>query len=121
MSKGAKIAAALVVVVAVGAFVGIRFKAPESVPEAVAPPVVRVRQPETGDIELFRGMTGTVEASDSVYVIPKAAGEITAVYVKNGDYVTEDFLNYVRPLIQGDVPPIMVDGIPRHLYHCDRW
>ena len=40
---------------------------------------------------------------------------------KDGDYVTEEFLDYVRPLIQGDVPPIMVDGIPRHLYHCDKW
>lgn len=33
-----------------------------------------------------------------------------------GDYVTEEFITYVRPLIQGDVAPIMVDGIPRHLY-----
>jgi len=24
-------------------------------------------------------------------------------------------VDYVRPLIQGDVSPIMVDGIPRHL------
>ena len=46
-------------------------------------------QPAAADIELFRSMTGTVEPSDSVYVIPKAAGEITAVYVKTGDYVTE--------------------------------
>ena len=35
---------------------------------------------------------------------------------KEGDYVTEEFVSYVRPLIQGDVSPIMVDGIPRHLY-----
>lgn len=35
---------------------------------------------------------------------------------KDGTYVTEEFINYVRPLIQGDVAPIMVDGIPRHLY-----
>ncbi len=35
---------------------------------------------------------------------------------QDGDYVTEDFVSYVRPLIQGDVQPIMVDGIPRHLY-----
>lgn len=33
-----------------------------------------------------------------------------------GDYVAEEFINYVRPLIQGDVSPIMVDGIPRHLF-----
>ena len=110
MSKGAKIAAALVVVVAVGAFVGIRFKAPESVPGAVAPPVVRVRQPETGDIELFRGMTGTVEASDSVYVIPKAAGEITAVYVKNGDYVTEGQLLCEIDTKQVDAAKLQMDA-----------
>lgn len=35
---------------------------------------------------------------------------------KDGTYVTDDFITYVRPLIQGDVAPIMVDGIPRHLF-----
>ena len=35
---------------------------------------------------------------------------------KDGDYVTQEFISYVRPLIQGDVSPVMVDGIPRHLY-----
>ena len=34
---------------------------------------------------------------------------------KEGDYVTQEFIDYVTPLIQGDVSPIMVDGIPRHL------
>ncbi len=33
-----------------------------------------------------------------------------------GDNVTEEFLRYVRPLIMGDIDPITVDGIPRHLY-----
>ena len=31
-------------------------------------------------------------------------------------YVTDEFVAYVRPLIQGDVSPVMVDGIPRHLF-----
>lgn len=35
---------------------------------------------------------------------------------EDGSYVTNEFLSYVRPLIQGDVSPVMVDGIPRHLY-----
>ena len=35
---------------------------------------------------------------------------------EEGDNVTKDFVDYVRPLIQGDVSPVMVDGIPRHLY-----
>ncbi len=33
----------------------------------------------------------------------------------DGTYVTDDFVTYVSPLIQGDVAPVMVDGIPRHL------
>ena len=35
---------------------------------------------------------------------------------EEGTYVTNEFVTYVKPLIQGDVAPIMVDGIPRHLY-----
>lgn len=35
---------------------------------------------------------------------------------KEGTYITDDFRTYVKPLIQGDVWPIMVGGIPRHLY-----
>ena len=35
---------------------------------------------------------------------------------KDGTYVSSEFISYVRPLIQGDVSPVMVDGIPRHLY-----
>ena len=34
---------------------------------------------------------------------------------KEGNYVTEDFIDYIRPLIQGDYQPIMVNGLPRHL------
>lgn len=39
----------------------------------------------------------------------------------DGTYVTDEFLGYVRPLIQGDVSPVMVDGIPRHLFHSNKW
>ena len=35
---------------------------------------------------------------------------------EDGTYVTDEFIYYVRPLIQGDVASIVVDGIPRHLY-----
>ena len=35
---------------------------------------------------------------------------------EDGTYVTGEFISYVRPLIQGDVSPVMVDCIPRHLY-----
>lgn len=34
---------------------------------------------------------------------------------EEGDYVTEEFVDYVIPLIKGSSPPIMVEGLPRHL------
>lgn len=34
---------------------------------------------------------------------------------KDGSYVTDEFVNYVEPLIQGDYQPVMVNGLPRHL------
>ena len=35
-------------------------------------------------------------------------------------YVMPEFLSYIRPLIQAELSPIMVDGLPRHLYYADK-
>ena len=32
---------------------------------------------------------------------------------REGNYVTKDFVDYIKPLIQGDYQPIMVNGLPR--------
>lgn len=37
---------------------------------------------------------------------------------KNGTDVSDDFLAYARPLIQGEVPRIMEDGLPKYLYRA---
>lgn len=34
---------------------------------------------------------------------------------KEGNYVTDEFVNYIEPLIQGDYQPFMVNGLPQHL------
>ncbi|MGI6003384.1 MAG: 6-phosphofructokinase [Lachnospiraceae bacterium] len=34
---------------------------------------------------------------------------------EEGDYVTQELIDYIRPLINGSSAPIMVDGLPRHL------
>lgn len=34
---------------------------------------------------------------------------------EDGDYVTEEFINYAKPLIQGELQPFMVNGLPQHL------
>jgi 6-phosphofructokinase 1 len=36
---------------------------------------------------------------------------------EDGLYVTKEFLTYVRPLVQAELSPMMVDGLPRHLYY----
>lgn len=51
--------------------------------------VVRATVPETGDISLTTGLTGTVEPSDVVYVYAKASGDVTSVLVSAGDQVEQ--------------------------------
>lgn len=34
---------------------------------------------------------------------------------ESGDYVTEDMRNYIEPLIQAELTPIMITGQPRHI------
>ena len=34
---------------------------------------------------------------------------------EEGNYITDEFINYIEPLIQGDYPPFMVNGLPQHL------
>ena len=41
-------------------------------------------------------------------------------YDNDSKYVMPEFLSYVRPLIQAELSPIMVGGLPRHLYYTDR-
>lgn len=54
-----------------------------------------------------------------LFDIEKVANEEKTVpdeYInENGNGVTEAFLNYARPLIQGELYPIMENGLPKHL------
>ena len=71
------------------------------------------------------GRTGVmvviVRVSDDPYQSTTDVNDVHRIAVprewinKTGDYVTEEFLDYVRPLIQGQYTPMMVEGLPRHL------
>ncbi len=90
MKKGIVIAVVVVAAAAAaGIYLGAREPQQETPRESVAPPVVQVTSPVRGDIQVSRSLIGSVEPSDMVYVVPMAAGEITAVHVNVGDYVTE--------------------------------
>ena len=88
MNKSRKIIIGAAVVAAVAVMVLPRYLKKEEVMPSTTP-VVEVTQMETGTIELFRGLTGSVEPADMVYVTPKLAGEVSTVYVQTGDTVTE--------------------------------
>jgi len=59
------------------------------------------------------------QSSTGVYDVHRIANDEKIVprewINKAGDYVNEEFLDYVRPLIQGQYSPMMVEGLPRHL------
>lgn len=88
MKKKAVIAGAAVVFV-IAAVAGIVVKRNQVTTEETLIPVVNAENPKLGNIELYRSLVGKVEPSDVVYIYPKAAGEITDVFVKAGDVVTE--------------------------------
>ena len=81
MKKAGKIIIGAVVAAAVVGLVAFRMMKTEPPIEAVPDPTVEVAAPQKGTIELNTGLTGTVEPSDVVYVIPKGAGEVLEVYV----------------------------------------
>ena len=87
MKKPVKIVIGLVCVGAFGALMVTRFMKKDEPIEAVPNPTVVVQTPETGNIELSTGLTGTVEPADQVYIIPKGSGEVLEVYVNQGDVV----------------------------------
>jgi len=83
-----------------------------------------VKAADEGDsgmmVTLERTSEDPYQAQTAVKNVHKIANDEKCVprewITKDGTYVTDEFVAYVRPLIQGDVSPVMVDGIPRHLY-----
>lgn len=83
-----------------------------------------VKAADEGDsgkmVVIVRHSDDPYQAGTAVKDVHKIANDEKVVprewVTEDGTGVTDEFVNYVRPLIQGDVSPIMVDGIPRHLY-----
>lgn len=89
MTKSAKIVTGIVVVGVLAVLFVPRFFRTAETADPAAPPVVRAENPQTGTITLYRELTGTIQPSDMVSVIPKLAGEVKEVYVKTGDHVQD--------------------------------
>ena len=73
----------------------------------------------TGSDEQFGCIKRYFTLETGIYDVHRIANEEKLVprnwMTRDGSYVTEDFIDYIKPLIQGDYQPIMVNGLPRHL------
>ena len=56
-----------------------------------------------------------ITETHDVHEIANIEKKVPMEWITEDDYVTEDLLKYIRPLVQAELSPIMVDGLPRHL------
>ena len=109
MGKIGKIVTGATVLV-IGAAVFFRMSQEEAVLEAIPNSTVRVENPIEATIELKTGLTGTVTAAESVYVIATGSGEVLETYVKLGDYVEKDQELFKIDNLQLDSAKIQLDA-----------
>lgn len=54
--------------------------------------------------------------SQDVHKIANVEKKVPLEWITNdGTYVSDELIHYIRPLIQAELSPVMVDGLPRHL------
>lgn len=56
-----------------------------------------------------------ITETHDVHQIANIEKKVPLEWITDDDFVTEDLIRYIRPLIQAELSPIMVDGLPRHL------
>ena len=110
MGKIGKIAFGVVAVGALGTAVFFRLNQQEEVAEAIPNPTVKIENPAKDTIELRTGLTGTISAAESVYVIATGSGEVLETYVKLGDTVEKDQPLFKIDNLQLDSAKISLDA-----------
>lgn len=56
-----------------------------------------------------------ITETHDVHEIANIEKKVPLEWITDDDFVTDDLIRYIRPLIQAELSPIMVDGLPRHL------
>ncbi|MBP5662507.1 MAG: 6-phosphofructokinase, partial [Clostridia bacterium] len=74
---------------------------------------------ETGQMIVFNRLSNfpyqCTTAPHDIHDIANLEKKVPDAYITpDGTGVTQDFLDYARPLIQSELSPVMVDGLPRH-------
>jgi 6-phosphofructokinase 1 len=56
-----------------------------------------------------------ITETHDVHQIANIEKKVPLEWITDDDYVKDDLIHYIKPLIQAELSPIMVDGLPRHL------
>lgn len=75
---------------------------------------------ETGQVIVLKRVSEDpyicVTDSQDVHKIANIEKKVPLEWITpDGTYVTDELIHYIRPLIQAELSPMMVDGLPRHL------
>lgn len=74
---------------------------------------------ETGKVVVLKRVSDDpyicITETHDVHKIANIEKKVPMEWITDDDFVTEDLIHYIRPLIQAELSPIMVDGLPRHL------
>ncbi len=74
---------------------------------------------ETGKVIVLKRISDDpymcITECQDVHKIANIEKKVPLEWITENDYVTDDLINYIKPLIQAELTPIMVDGLPRHL------
>ena len=60
----------------------------------------------------------SITETHDVHQIANVEKKVPLEWITEDDFVTDDLIHYIRPLIQAELSPIMINGLPRHL-NCD--
>ena len=77
-------------------------------------------QGETGKVSYLKRISDNpylcVTDTEDVHNIANLVKSVPKTMINDsGDYVTDEFINYARPLIMGEVSQLSVNGLPRHI------
>ena len=74
---------------------------------------------ETGKVVVLKRVSDDpymcITETNDVHQIANIEKKVPLEWITDDAYVTDDLIHYIRPLIQAELSPIMVDGLPRHL------
>lgn len=74
---------------------------------------------ETGKVIVLKRISDDpymcITECQDVHKIANIEKKVPLEWITENDYVTDDLISYIKPLIQAELTPIMVDGLPRHL------